>query len=129
MFLSRIHSDIPFSVTSFFPCAFVLPSFLNFFPPFSHSFTPPIPPFTLPFLRLLVFRVYYKRPMVIDSQNLKLRQTARFSSNVILDEMSSIFGFFFDCSTRRKTTVPCTYGNFSLVICQPIIFLTSKLVT
>ena len=30
-------------------------------------------------LILLVFRVYYERPMVIDSQNLKLGQTARFS--------------------------------------------------
>ena len=38
--------------------------------------------------------------MVIDSLTLKLRQIARFSSNVILDEMSSakcrlLFGFFF----------------------------------
>ena len=38
---------------------------------------------------LLVFRVYYERPMVINSLNLKLSQIARFSSNVILDEMSS----------------------------------------
>ena len=48
----------------------------------------------------LVFRVYYERPMVIDSLNLKLRQIARFSSNGILDEMSSakcrlLFGVFF----------------------------------
>ena len=41
-------------------------------------------------LRSLVFRVYYERPMVIDSLNLKLRQIARFSSNVILDEMSTV---------------------------------------
>ena len=38
--------------------------------------------------------------MVIDSLNLKLRQIARFSSNMILDEMSSakchlLFGIFF----------------------------------
>ena len=64
--------------------------------------------------------LYYEKPMVIDSLNLKLRQIARFSSNVILDEMSSakchlLFGlFFFDCSTRRKTTLPYTYGNLSL---------------
>ena len=32
---------------------------------------------------LLVFRVYYERPVVIDSLNLKLRQTAWFSSNKI----------------------------------------------
>ena len=74
------------------------------------------------FCSLLVFRVYYERPVVIDSLNLKLRQIARFSSNVILDEMSStkcrllvfkiIFIYLFDCSTRRKTTLPCTYGNF-----------------
>ena len=40
---------------------------------------------------LLVFLVYYERPMpmVIDSLNLKLRQIVRFSSNVILEEMSS----------------------------------------
>ena len=48
---------------------------------------------------LLVFRVFYKRPMVIDSLNLKLRQIVRFSSNVILDEMTAecylLFGFFF----------------------------------
>ena len=47
----------------------------------------------------LVFRVYYERPMVSGSLNLKLRQIARFSSNMILDEMSSakchlLFGFF-----------------------------------
>ena len=39
------------------------------------------------FFCLLVFRVYYERPVVINSLNLKLRQIARFSSNVILDEM------------------------------------------
>ena len=48
---------------------------------------------------LLVFQVYYERPMVTDSLNLKLRQIARISSNVILDEMLSakchLFGFFF----------------------------------
>ena len=33
----------------------------------------------------LFFRVYYERPVVIDSPNLKLRQIARFSSNMILD--------------------------------------------
>ena len=38
---------------------------------------------------LLDFRVYYERPVVIDSLNLKLRQIARFSSNVICDEMLS----------------------------------------
>ena len=38
---------------------------------------------------LLVFPVYYERPMVIDSLNLKLRQIARFLPNVILDEMLS----------------------------------------
>ena len=73
---------------------------------------------------LLVFRVYCERPTVIDSLNLKLRQITRFSSNMILDEMVSakyhlLFGFFFfwfDCSTRRKTTLPCTYGNF-LFLC------------
>ena len=37
----------------------------------------------------LVFRVYYERPMVIGSLYLKLRQIVRFSSNMILDEMSS----------------------------------------
>ena len=69
---------------------------------------------------LLVFRVYYERPMVIDSLNLKLRQIAKFLLNVILDDISSakchpLFGiFFFDFSTRRKTTLPYTYGNFSL---------------
>ena len=40
---------------------------------------------------LLVFTVYDERPMVIDSLNLKLRQIARFSLNVILDEMLSAF--------------------------------------
>ena len=49
---------------------------------------------------LLVFRVYYEIPVVIDSVNLKMRQIARFLSNMILDEMSSakchlLFGFFF----------------------------------
>ena len=49
--------------------------------------------------QLLVFRVYFERPMVIDSLNLKLRQIARFLSKVILDEISSakcrlLFGFF-----------------------------------
>ena len=48
---------------------------------------------------LLVFRVYYERPMAIHSLNLKLRQIVRFWSKVILDEMSSamfrlLFGFF-----------------------------------
>ena len=47
-------------------------------------------------------------------------QIARLSSNVILDEMSSakcclLFGLFFDFSTRRKTTLPCAYGNFSFL--------------
>ena len=70
-------------------------------------------------LELLVFRVYYERPMMIDRLNLKLRQIARFSSNVVLDEMSSakcrlLFGIFVDYSTRRKTTLPYTCGNFSL---------------
>ena len=37
---------------------------------------------------LLVFRVY-ERSVVIDSLNLKLRQIARLSSNVISDDMSS----------------------------------------
>ena len=55
----------------------------------------------------LVFRVFYERPMVIDSLNLKLRQIARFSSNVILDEMSSakchmLFGFFFLISQHEE---------------------------
>ena len=43
-------------------------------------------------MRVSIFglsRVYYERPMVIDSVNLKLRQIARFSSNMILDEISS----------------------------------------
>ena len=47
----------------------------------------------------LTFRVYYERPVVIDSLNLELRQIARFSSNMILNEMSSakyrlLFRFF-----------------------------------
>ena len=46
--------------------------------------------------------------MVLDSLNLKLRQIARFSSNLILDEMLSA-----KCLTRRKTTLPRTYANFS----------------
>ena len=75
-----------------------------------------------PLFTELVFRVYYERPMVIDSLNLKPRQIAIFSSNMILDEMSSakchclLFEIFFDCSTRRKTTLPCTYGNFSFLL-------------
>ena len=48
---------------------------------------------------LLVFRVYCERPIVIDGLNLKLWKIAIFSSNVILDEMSS---------ARRKTTLPYT---------------------
>ena len=44
---------------------------------------------------LLVFRVYYERPMVINSLNLKLMQIARFSSNMFLDEMSFAFWYFF----------------------------------
>ena len=48
---------------------------------------------------LLVFRVYSEIPMVIDRINLKLRQIARFLSNVILDKMLSakchlLFNFF-----------------------------------
>ena len=48
---------------------------------------------------ILVFHVYYERPMVIYGLNLKLRQIARLSSNVILNEMLSakchlLFGFF-----------------------------------
>ena len=35
-----------------------------------------------------------RKTMVIDSLNLKLRQIARFSSNVILDEPSSANLFF-----------------------------------
>ena len=35
------------------------------------------------------FKFYKQRPMVIDNLNLKLRQIARFSSNVVLDELSS----------------------------------------
>ena len=65
----------------------------------------------------LVFQVYYERPMVIDSLNLKLRQIVRFSSNVILDEMSSAFLDFFDCWTWRKTTLPCTNGNLLFFDC------------
>ena len=51
---------------------------------------------------------FYERLMVLDSLNLRLRQIARFSSNVILDEMLSA-----KCLTRRKTTLPRTYANFS----------------
>ena len=59
---------------------------------------------------LLVFRVYYERPMVMNSLNLKLRQIARFLSNVILDEMSSAkCRLLFE---RRMTTLQCTCGNF-----------------
>ena len=52
------------------------------------------------YLYKMVFQVYYEIPMVIDSLNLKLRQIARFSSNVILEKMSSVkchllFGVFF----------------------------------
>ena len=57
--------------------------------------------------KLKVFRVY-ERPMVTDSLNLKLRQIAKFSPNVTLDEMSSAKGRLL----RRKTTL-CTCGNFS----------------
>ena len=44
---------------------------------------------------------------VIDSLNLKLRQIARFSSNMILDEMSSaechlLFGFFWIVQHKEK---------------------------
>ena len=61
------------------------------------------PPFGQKIQSFLAFRVYYERPMVIDSLNLKLRQITRFLSNVILDEMSFaechlLFGFCFDCS-------------------------------
>ena len=28
------------------------------------------------------------------------------------------FSFFFVCSTRRKTTLPCTYGNLTFLIAQ-----------
>ena len=57
---------------------------------------------------LLVFRVYNERPMVIDSLNLKLWQIVRFSSNVILDEMSSakcylLFGKFFRLLNTNNT--------------------------
>ena len=48
------------------------------------------------------------RLMVLDSLNLKLRQIATFSSNVTWDEMLSA-----KCSTRRKTTLPRTFANFS----------------
>ena len=56
---------------------------------------------------LLVFWVYYERPMVIDILNLKLRQIVRFSSNVILDEISSakchlLFGFFVELLNTKK---------------------------
>ena len=45
--------------------------------------------------------------MVIHSLNLKLRQIVRFSSNVILGEMSSakchlLFGFFFILIAQHK---------------------------
>ena len=37
--------------------------------------------------------------------------------------MSSAFGIFFDCSTRRKTILPCTYGTLGhktlMDICIP----------
>ena len=42
--------------------------------------------YDIPFM-LLVFRVYYERPVVIDSLSLKLRKNVRLSSNVVLDEM------------------------------------------
>ena len=65
--------------------------------------------------------------MVIDSLNLKLRQIVTFSTNVILDKMSSVkcwllFGIFLDCSTRRKTTLPYKSGNFSLENVERVIY-------
>ena len=66
----------------------------------------------------LVFRVYYERPMVIDSLNLKLRQIVRFSSNMILNEMSSAFlkiFFFFSLIAQHeeRPLYHFTCGNFS----------------
>ena len=60
----------------------------------------------LPADNLLVIRVYYERPMVIDSLNLKLTQIARFSSNMIL-EMSSakcrlLFGIFLIAQHKER---------------------------
>ena len=49
---------------------------------------------TCAYVNLLVFRVNYERPMVIDSLNLKLRQIARFSLNMILDEMLNVICFW-----------------------------------
>ena len=75
-----------------------------------------------PLGQISLLNCHSERPMAIDSLNLKLRQVVRFSSNVILDEMSAkcllLFGFLFYCSTGRKTTLPCTYGNFSFFDCS-----------
>ena len=53
--------------------------------------------------------------MVIDSLNLKLRQIVRFSSNVILDKMSSAFRifffFFFDWFRRFIISTPSLLFN------------------
>ena len=71
-------------------------------------------------MHLLVFRVYYERPMVIDSLILKLRQIVRFSSKVFSKTRRHLlnvicFLYFFYRSTRRKTTLPHIFGNFSFI--------------
>ena len=78
----------------------------------------------------LVFRVYHERPVVIDSLSLKLR---RFSSNMILDEMSSakyrllfaivfFFLLLFDCSFVYYCTFPLgtQYSNASRRSCVSV---------
>ena len=62
----------------------------------------------------LVFQVYNERPMVIGSLNLKLRQIVKFSSNVILDEMSSAkCRLLFLVNTKKDHFTMYICGNFS----------------
>ena len=69
--------------------------------------------------------------MVIDSLNLKLRQIARFSSNVISNEMPFakyrlfllICLCFWLLNTKKDHFTTCTSGNFSFQIFFNVKFL------
>ena len=72
---------------------------------------------------LLVFRVYYERPMLIDSLNFKLRQIVRFLSNMILDKMSSakcclLFGIFLIAQHEERPLYHIHMVTFCCLIAQ-----------
>ena len=65
--------------------------------------------------------------MVINSLNLKLRQIVRFSSNVILDEMSSAFwNFFWIAQHEERPPYNIHNGNFSLILSRRFDLVKTK---